>query len=95
MPTIFHAIELTDGSGFITDAELRISFDYSPFERATRDCPGSAEEVNVYAASVWCCGKELGHHPAPFKSWEPVVWQHIEEERREAALSKALNAIDQ
>lgn len=88
--TIFHPIELNDGNGFVTDAELRISFDYTPYEAPTRDCPGNPEEIDVYAASVWCCGVMLGEHPLP-KSWEDTVWQYIESEKREAELS----AVDQ
>jgi hypothetical protein len=89
MPTIFHPTELTDEHGFVTDAELRISFDYTPYEAPTRDCPGSPEEIDVHAASVWCCGQRLGDHTAPLKTWEPIVWAYIVAERAEAALSAA------
>lgn len=92
--TIFHPIELSDGNGFVTDAELRIGFDYTPYEAATRDCPGSPEEIDVYAASVWCCGVKLGEHTS-LKDWEPVCWQYIAAEKAEAALSVALDSIDQ
>jgi hypothetical protein len=90
MNTITHPILMTDDSGFEVEAVVRIEFDYSPFERATRDCPGRSEEVRVTAATVFVGNFELGPHPAPLSSWESEVWAHINAERQADELDRAL-----
>lgn len=87
MPTIFTAIELSTECGFVCEAELRISFDYEPYQRQTRDCPGSPETINVYAASVWLGPLNLGPHPYP-KSLEHLVWEQRERERVEGIIDQ-------
>lgn len=90
MNAVNHPILLTDDSGFEVEAVVKLEFDYSPFERATRDCPGSPEDVTVTAAIVFVGNFELGPHPAPLKAWEATVWQHINAERQADALDRAL-----
>jgi hypothetical protein len=90
MSIINHPILLTDDSGFVCEATVRIEFDHTPFERATRDCPGSAEEVRVTRATVFVGNFELGPHPAPLNLWEPQVWQHINEQRQADELDRAM-----
>jgi hypothetical protein len=90
MNVIHHPILLTDDSGFEIEATVRIEFDHSPFEWATRDCPGSAEEVDVRSATVFVGNFELGPHPVPLAAWEPQVWQHINEQRHADELDRAL-----
>jgi hypothetical protein len=90
MNVINHPILLTDDSGFEVEAAVRIKFDYSPFERATRDCPGSPETVDVRSATVFVGNFELGAHPAPLAAWESTVWQHIHEQRRADELDRAM-----
>jgi hypothetical protein len=90
MPTYDYATELCDEFGFVCEAIVRIEFDYTPFERATRDCPGSPETVDVRSATVFVGNFELGPHPAPLHLWEPQVWQHINEQRRADALDRAM-----
>jgi hypothetical protein len=86
---LLHPTELSDDSGFLCEATIRIEFDYSRYEAPTRDCPGNPEEISVYAASVWVGDKELGHHPAAFKDWEPVCWAHVRAEQEAAAVDRA------
>lgn len=90
MPTITYPIGLSDEFGFVCDAEVRISFDYSPFERATRDCPGSAETVDVRSATVFVGNFDLGPHPAPLAAWEPTVWASIQSTRQADELDRAM-----
>jgi hypothetical protein len=78
---LLHPIELADDSGFSCEATIRISYDHTPYEAATRDCPGSPEEVSVWEASVWVKDHYIGEHPAPLKLWEEVCWEHVRSER--------------
>ena len=90
MSTIDHSIVLCDDANFEVEAVVRIEFDYTPFERATRDCPGSPEEIRVTAATVFVGNFELGPHPAPLSSWENDVWEYINAQRQADALDRAL-----
>lgn len=90
MSEFTHHTELTDDSGFVLPVEFRIEFDYSPFERSSRDCPGSPEEVRVTSATVFVGNFELGPHPAPLAAWEAQVWAHIQSTRQADELDRGL-----
>jgi hypothetical protein len=87
MPTIFTPIELSTECGFVCEAELRISFDYEPYQHATRDSPGSQERIDITDASVWLGPLNLGPHPHP-KSLEHLVWEQRERERVEGIIDQ-------
>jgi hypothetical protein len=87
MPSTTVHTELTDETGFVLPVRFEIEFDYEPHQRATRDCPGSPETVNVYAASVWLGPLNLGPHPYP-KSLEHLVWEQRERERVEGIIDQ-------
>jgi hypothetical protein len=90
MPTYDYPTVLDDGYGFEVEATVRIEFDHSPFERATRDCPGSPETVDVRSATVFVGNFELGPHPAPPHLWEAEVWAGIQSTRQADELDRGL-----
>jgi hypothetical protein len=94
--TINYPIELSDEDGFVIDAsaKVRISFDYTPFERATDVCPGSPESIDVLSAEVWANGVKLADHPASLTLWEDICRKHIRAEREAAEQDRAEQMVD-
>jgi hypothetical protein len=84
MSEVSIATELTDEYGFVLPVRLEIEFDHTPYERPSRDFPGSQERIDITDASVWYGPLNLGPHPYP-KSLEHLVWEQREKERVDAA----------
>lgn len=96
MTTINYPIELSDEDGFVIDAgaEVRIEFDYTPFERATDVCPGTPESVDVLSAEVWASGIKIANHPASLTLWKDICWKHIRATREAAEMGRAEQMAD-
>lgn len=87
MPSTTVHTELTDETGFVLPVEFEIEFDHTPYERPSRDSPGSQERIDILGASVWLGPLNLGPHPYP-KSLEHLVWEQRERERVEGIIDQ-------